>query len=361
MQKKRNANIELLRIAAMYSVIVLHALAWSGARWLNSEACFWAYNLPEALCICAVNIFVLISGFFLVSSKFRARNVFRVAIGGVWIYSVIFTALKIAINPEIASRSVYLGMFMPFITNKYWFVNSYVALYILSPFINRAIHGLSRRQLSCLTLTLVVIFSLRGTFLPTTWSQDNTAGLNIISFVTLYCIGAWIRLCYKPDGKSLKFILIYLSSALLITASKRAMLALGMSEGMSEKLYAYSSVFVYAEAVSLFLAVLNTKAIEGRASELINSCAKHSFSVYIIHYSLYGLLFNEILSLYSYIASPVRGLAAVLLYSAIVFAVCTLIDIIKSRVFALLGKAISGTKPVMWYNAMLARWENAVN
>lgn len=361
MQNKRNSNIELLRMTAIFMVVVVHAIGWTGARYLVWKGCFWSYNLLEALCVCAVDIFVLISGYFLINSKFKARNVFRTAIGGVWIYSVVFTALNMALRSEAVSRSEYISMFLPFVTKKYWFVNSYVALYILSPFINKALHSLNRRQLTCITLTMVCMFSLRSTFLPVRWSQDESAGLNIISFVTLYCIGAWMRLCYKPNGKSGKFLLVYLASALLITVTKRVVLDLGLSESLSEKFYMYSSIFVYAEAVSLFLAVLNMKQIGGRTGELINAAAKHSLGVYIIHCSLYGVLFKSIFSLYPYLGYPVRGALAVIAYSAAVFVLCALTDAIKTRLFGLAGRALADTKLNRLYGNITERWENAVN
>ena len=72
--KKREANLEALRIAAMFMVVALHYLSGSGAlpesgRGLDGIAVF-AVAL-ESLCIVAVNVYVLMSGYFLSSAAFR--------------------------------------------------------------------------------------------------------------------------------------------------------------------------------------------------------------------------------------------------------------------------------------------------
>ena len=59
---------------------------------------YYVYWFMEALCIIAVDVFVLISGYFMVESKFKAKNVFKTAISGVWIYSFIFSILAMKIG-----------------------------------------------------------------------------------------------------------------------------------------------------------------------------------------------------------------------------------------------------------------------
>lgn len=79
---ERNANIELLRILSMTMVLVLHCLSWSGALEYLEGINYWVYWWLEALCIVAVDVFVLISGYFMIKSRFKLRNVFKIAWGG---------------------------------------------------------------------------------------------------------------------------------------------------------------------------------------------------------------------------------------------------------------------------------------
>ena len=102
---KRNPNIELLRIISMMMVLVLHCLSWGGALDYRSGIQLYVYWWLEALAIVAVDIFVLISGYFLVESKFKVKNVFKIAISGVWIYSVFFTCITMKIDAQGISWS----------------------------------------------------------------------------------------------------------------------------------------------------------------------------------------------------------------------------------------------------------------
>ena len=69
--KIRNSNIELLRIILMIFVITLH---YNGMCGHALEYClggvnFYFTRLTESICICAVNCFMIISGYFLSFNK----------------------------------------------------------------------------------------------------------------------------------------------------------------------------------------------------------------------------------------------------------------------------------------------------
>ena len=71
---KRNANMDLLRMVSMMMVTMLHALTKSDLLlFMGREVpvngwIAWGF---EALSVSAVNVFMLISGYFLISSKFN--------------------------------------------------------------------------------------------------------------------------------------------------------------------------------------------------------------------------------------------------------------------------------------------------
>lgn len=77
-QKKRMANIETLRLVAMMMVVSLHYLGKGGllgrldGPLSVKDHAAW---LLESFSIVAVNVYVLISGYFLVETKFRIKRV----------------------------------------------------------------------------------------------------------------------------------------------------------------------------------------------------------------------------------------------------------------------------------------------
>ena len=357
---ERNSNIELLRIVSMVMVLVLHCLATGGALDYNSGINLFVYWWIEALAIVAVDVFVLISGYFLVETRFKAENVFKVAIEGVWIYSVIFTFIAMKMNPQTVGTSTMVKAFFPILTKKYWFVNSYVLMYMLSPYINKLIHSLSKRHFSMLLVYLVVFFSIRPTIFPLTWSQDATGGMGIISFIMLYCIGAWIRKYYKRNEKIMGWLFAYIGMSILLLVSKIVCIKLGM-ESLSTKFYGYESPVVIMEAVALFLVFLNRKAMKQMYITPINKIAKHSFSVYIIHFSILNILFIKIFHIKDYISNVGRGVLAIIISVLSIYAVCTVIDIAKCYAFEEVGKLLRHTSAARKYNKVCIKWESMID
>lgn len=357
--KQRNATIELLRILSMLMVIMLHCLSKSGALDYLQGMHYFLYWGMEAACIIAVNLFVIISGYFMVEGKFKLRKVITIGIGGVWIYSVLFTMLSAYVGNTGLGKMDLLKMFFPLLTKKFWFVNSYLALYILSPFLNKLIHGLSKKQLSLFAGIMICMFSLRVTFLPITWAQDITGGMGLLWFIALYVIAAWIRLYYRKDHTSWKYVLLYLLMVMVLVLSKWILLAIGIPESYAGKLYGYPSVVVLLEAVALFLALLNAKPLYGKAGECINSIAKHNFSAYIIHFAMWGVLFTNILHVDNHLENPIVGILYAMFSVIIVYLFCIVVDIVKTRIFYIAGLRLQST----WINKkiqMICQWYDGI-
>ena len=92
--KKREANFELLRIVAMLMIITLHYLDKGGILPKPDSAFglpgFLAWAL-EAFCVSAVNVYVLISAYFLAESEYRPMRAVKL-----WI-EVLFYSIGIAV------------------------------------------------------------------------------------------------------------------------------------------------------------------------------------------------------------------------------------------------------------------------
>lgn len=358
-EKKRNVNIELLRVLSVCMVLVLHALLQTGA--LDSVAdAYYYYWILEALCICAVNLFVLISGYFQVETKFKSRNVIKIGIGGVWLYSVVFSTLQMLLSGQPIGKMDVIRACFPLLTKKFWFVNAYLALYILSPYLNKLLHVLSKKQLTALTFTLIALFSIRITVLPATWGQDLSAGMGILWFVTLYCVAAWLRICRTEKEKPIKYWITYLASTAILVASKVALDKIGM-ESYSGKLFGYSSFVVLVQAVALFKAFLHSKPITGKISSVIVFVARHSFSVYIIHFAMWEVLFTKILHLDYWTKNLFYGTVAILAAVVVIFAFCVVLDYVKNLCISYVAGRLRKTKIACKYNALMDKWDTVIN
>lgn len=165
MKSERNSNIEYLRIVSIFMVLVLHYLNGSiGVALDQVDPTSLMYIVcvgVESFSITAVNIFVIISGYFLVDSK-KIKISKIVSLYGVMVlYTLIsFTIAFFAGETEISLRT-FCDIFFPFIRGKKWFVQTYLILYIFSPFLNKMLNVLGKKEFQMLII-MQLFFSRYG-------------------------------------------------------------------------------------------------------------------------------------------------------------------------------------------------------
>ncbi len=158
--KVRQTNIELLRVLAMSGVIFLHyfnAEIGKGIAYVQKGTTNeLILQILEAASICAVDLFVMISGYFLYKTNRRTLGKGLAMLLQVSLYSVsIYFISCILKHSEFTFHELY-GRLLP----ANWFVVLYVALYWISPWINKAFQGLSKRHKMLGAILMFVLFSV---------------------------------------------------------------------------------------------------------------------------------------------------------------------------------------------------------
>ena len=209
--KTRNYNLELLRIIAMFMIVVLHYCCHGYQMTKVGTA---GYNTPilwliYTFCYCAVNIYVLISGYFLCKSEFKWKKVFKIYIEVLFYSIIIFSILTISGTIEITKSSQIITAFLPIISKAYWFVTIYLSMYVISPFLNKLIDALDQKEYIKMLLTLGILIMICNNAIPGTFFLDKTYGFGIIWFTYLYLVAAYIRIYDIPPIKKRFLILIY--------------------------------------------------------------------------------------------------------------------------------------------------------
>ncbi len=173
----RDSNIELLRCFLMFLIVVQHFVAHNILSVDNpvayGERNFITSNLLLSFCVCSVNCFVLISGYFGIKFSIKKLVLFLLPI---LFYEIIMSLIWYPIKHHVSITAF-----------NYWFVKPYVALMIISPILNKGLDFLSKSKLLVLLVTLVVIF-----ILPLN-SLSGNAGKNILIFIILYMTGYFLR------------------------------------------------------------------------------------------------------------------------------------------------------------------------
>lgn len=365
--KVRQSNMELLRILAMLMIITLHyldkgnVLVPFGEMTTLNHYVAW---ILEAFCYVAVNVYVLISGYFLVQSKFTFKKLvvlwlqilfYSWLIGGIYILSGM-------VDKEALNLYELIFVVFPVTAGHYWFATIYVLLFATFPFLNAAVSKMSRQQHKACIIVLVVIFSAWKTILPFTIPITDQAGMDIAWFVCLYVIAAYLRKypeCMKHKkylymlGYLLCSITIFLVGLIILYADKIT----GKLGGYATNWYDYNSLPVLLGSVCLFVVFVKTDLKGKNINKIINTLAGATFGVYLIHEHRYiRYEWPQWLNVEQNAGQPWMLLHLVGSI-IVVFLVCSCVELVRKWIFSLITEC-------KWFQKLfkpLAKVESKIN
>lgn len=283
---QRSSGLDLLRFISMFMIIILHVLLFGGilkSVTLNSVNYFLSYFL-ESLSICAVNCFILISGYFLIYQKFRLQKLVKLWFEIIF-YSYLFLSIAYIFDYPI-SHSNLIKSLLPVLSGTNWFVSCYIMLYILFPFYNKFILSLSKKETDIFVIILLLLFSLWGFVFPDV-TAVTTNGYNILWISFVYLLGAYIRLNeqYFARIKWYWYLAAYLLSS-IATLSAGIFFVYVINRSFVPMLN-YNSIFIITAAVSLFCLFKKKPAGNSAFDKCIFFATPAVFGIYLIHINMF--------------------------------------------------------------------------
>ncbi len=362
---KRQANYELLRIIAMFMVVTLHYLSHTGM--LLSAGAGGSVSqvlgmLVESFCIVAVNVYVLISGYFLVKSGFKVKRVL-ILVCQVLFYATLIPLIMMGtgiFSGEGEGGYRILQYIFPLQTEHYWFAVSYVFLYLFSPIVNAAAKSMSRRQLQITIAGLIFLFCGWKSVIPVRFAIDRF-GYDFGWFLCVYLIGAYIRLhgC-RLVGDARRAWGLYAGCALAIFAIGSGAYLINDKTGLltyyMEVPYHYNYILCLLGAVGLFGAFRYVKVPEGKISEWICKLSPLTFGVYLFHEHID--IRNEWVRWMEDFIGPAAEAGAggfifhLLASVLLVYAAGSFIDAVRLNIFRFAGRYLTGRKVNAWVDAL---------
>lgn len=273
---KRESNFELLRIICMLLIIWGHLINKYSVNEPILGVTYLETRFLKSFTIVAVNVFILISGYFSIS--FKLPRILKLG-QQTWFYSI--TLLILTISFGWHSISYYdITYFVPIFSKRYWFITIYVILYILSPCLNKLALSISKNHFkSILFIGFFIIYVWHTLSFILNFSRPiDDAGYGIPNFIYLYLFGRYIKLhgnVYTIKQNSL--FLFFIIGILLFIFQLTYSIILGFS---FTALFSYNTIFVFLESVALF--IFFTKLNIGY-NPFINGWAKYCLAVYVIH------------------------------------------------------------------------------
>lgn len=186
MSKVRSSNIELLRIVAML-LIVLHHLckyAYPGNTSVEVETVCNLLLLGGKI---GVDIFVLISGYFLASGRIKLTSMLRVLFEA-WFYSLVLGLVCALFFQNNFSTKDFLKSFLPTNNGLPWFVTAYLGMYLVAPWLSKLSSTLSQNQFKQMLVVGFCVFSLVPTLTGCMFVTNDFSW-----FCFLFLVACYIR------------------------------------------------------------------------------------------------------------------------------------------------------------------------
>lgn len=306
---KRQANFELLRIKAMMMIVMLHyfskgnLLVGFGEPLGFSGVAAW---ILDGFCASAVNVFVLMSGYFLIEAGFKWKRLLTLWLQ-VMFYSVgVTVVLLISGVWKLADMTLYawVDCVFPIQSEHYWFATAYLFMYLFSPLLNAGMKALTKTQHRNVITALVAVFSLSKSVLPVHLNMDR-AGYDVVWFMCLYVIAGYIRMYGIPfftEKKSLESSLparvfgtkqLFVKSVVSYIAATLAMFTVlmtvgiisaktGRLEGFATKAYQYNHILNLFASIALFYSFYHYE-VKGKFADIVCRISPYVFGVYLLH------------------------------------------------------------------------------
>lgn len=346
--KERMANLDLLRILSMLLIVVLHFLGKGG--WLTeltepllSGMGYVAWCM-EALAIGSLNVYMLLSGYFLIESSFKVKRLLQLFLQ-VLFYSITIGVIAAAFGclPEEGFSVYYLTtLCLPVSTNHYWFMTAYFLMYLFMPLLTQGVKRLTKQQFQIVLFFLLFVVCMVKSVVPIKLSTDMQ-GYDCIWYMCVFLVAAYIRLYgipfFKNAGRS---FLIYLASGAGIFALAFALRFLYLQTGKLSNMltvsYNYNHILTLLASVAFFYIFCHVKIKQGAFSRFVSRIAPYTLGVYLWHEHI-AIRYEWQDWLYAVLGKPSSSIMLVLytlLAAVLVFVIGILLDMLRSLLFRML-------------------------
>lgn len=332
MGKVRKSNIELLRIVAMFMILVIHANMISLSRPTSAElianplATTTRYFI-ESFGIVGVDIFVLISGWFLINT--RAKSFLSLFFQLLTLWGGAFLLMLFAGKTKMSLENI-LEVFM--FTKWDWFVKAYVVLMIIAPVLNTYIFNSSEKQQRYVLLGFFGFSSTYG------WlggaNRFFVNGYGPLLFIGLYILSQYVH--HKANEESTPFLIRKWFSldkkldllVFLVCIIINTLIGLG---GLYADVNIYGKVYAYTNPITIVAALyllLFFSKLEIKPNKVVNAMAAGSFAVYLLHSQVdLRPMFNKAVQYLYNSVDNVGCILAIFTYLVLVYVASVVIDL----------------------------------
>lgn len=288
---KRKTGLDLLRTFAILFVVGVHffyhtdfyRVPVAGKNMMVQVALKWMFTM-------CVPLFIMLTGYLQTEKKPESKYFKKlIPILGVYLfYSILSIIMRITYLNEDKSILSWVKAILIFDADKYsWYINMYIGLFLLTPFLNMIHKGLNNAKDYKIFLFILVLLTGFPVFFNSLSTQ--TSVFKALSFsdwwtkiypITYYFIGAFIK--KYPIKVNKVFVSISLGFVIML----QTILTVFYS---SNKIFVnvigdYGSILIVAESMLFFLIFCDIEIENKRISGLLGTISVLSLDIYLCSY-----------------------------------------------------------------------------
>lgn len=285
--KKRDTNIELLRIICIVMIIALHYIQHGGnfEYELQNTTGYHILTVIKIFFLVSVNCFFLITGYYYAKTKFNTKKILLLW-GKTILYSVlIYIVCLIFDYQHIGGPTEFIQSFFPILTASYWFLTIYIALYFVIPFLNMILNQISKKQLQFILLFFIISHGVLS-FIFTDYKNNMISHFSLA--IMMYLLGAYIKQ-YIPKRKKNFYLPMYITTCLISILGYQIITKIHQNidfiiiNNLWENWFDFTTFLNILSSLFLFLFFLNISINKERINKIIMNVAPSVVSIYMIH------------------------------------------------------------------------------
>lgn len=331
-QKMRDSNIELFRIIVMLLIIAHHYVVNSGI-----EASIFANPLlPSSIFLAifgafgkiGINCFVLITGYFMCTSKISVKKFVKLLFM-ILFYNIVINSMFWITGYIPFSVESFLNVLIPFRTVAQNFTFTFLLFFLCIPFLNILIHNITEKQHLKLIILVSFIYVLFGTI------PSFSVSMNYVSwYIVLFFTASYLRLYPKKIFDNTKFWGIATMICFFACCASVIFGCIALEKFEINIIYFFvtdsNALLAFGTGICAFMFFKNLKI---KPNKFINTVSSTCFGVLLIHANsdaMRHFLWMDIFKNGKIFNSNWLYLHAILSVLCI-FIVCSFIDFLRIR------------------------------
>lgn len=333
---KRIFGIDLVRTVAIFFVISVHFFLNNSFYKTNIEGIGMIISLfLRWIFYLGVPLFILLTGYLKREKKLTKdyyKGIKHILISYVFISILCILFRLFYLKEDISKLKLLLGIFN-FTADEYaWYIEMYIGLFLLIPFLNIMYEGLkTKKNKQYLILTLLIMVSIspiinyltirnvRLEIIPNWW--------NSIYPLVYYFIGCYISE-YQIDINKKKGIIIFI--IIIVIETILSYIFNYNNKFNTNFLGGYNSIQTVLASTILFLLLYKIKNENKKINKIVTSISLLSLDMYLFSYIVDKVVY---ITLDNYIKSPVEYLKYYILIIPTIFLLSYILSFIKKIIF----------------------------